>query len=132
MARRNQKELLKTEPENLPVKLTQDEIRERGERLAAKEGELESHIQRAKQVKADLTANEKRLEADIQSLSLQIRDKSELRQIPCDHIADYKRGVVRVVRQDTEQVVRERAIEESEKQRRLDGVDGDPAEGSDS
>lgn len=129
MARRNQKELLKTEPENLPVKLTQDEIRERGERLAAKEGELESHMQNAKQVKAGLTANEKRLEADIQNLSLQIRDKSELRLVQCDHIADYKRGVVRVVRQDTEQVVRERAIEESEKQRRLDGVDPDPADG---
>lgn len=128
MARRSVKELLKTENERLPVKLMDSEIRERGQRLAAKQGELESHVAREKQVKAELKSQKTAIEAEIQRLSGVIRDGTELRDVECDHIADFRKGTVRVIRKDTEQLVTERALSDSERQRRIDGVEPEPGD----
>lgn len=105
--------------EDLPVQLTQDEITERGQRLAAVDGEIESHLQREKEVKANLKATRSRLEAERSLLSMVVRNREEARPVRVTLHGDHEAGLVFEIRDDTGEVVRTRPLTDDDRQLRL-------------
>ena len=111
----------KTAPryEDLPVKLTEKEVAERSQRAAEVVEELEKHETHKKDVSADLKATQTRLQAELARLSMQVRNKTELRPVAIVCLPDYKRGTVTEFRADNDEKLRERAMREDERQTNL-------------
>jgi hypothetical protein len=109
-------EIIGKHVEDLSVKLSDEEVMERGNRLANIEGEIERHTSHETNVKADLKATRSRLEAERGRIAQQVRSRSELRPIEVEIVADFKAGLVRDIRVDTCATVRTRALSEAERQ----------------
>lgn len=118
--------VINTFTEQLDVRLTEEELLERGQRLAQLDSELKQHDEHAKNVRDELKANETRLRAERTRLSNVVRNKKEPRTVECQDEAMYKRGLAVVIRLDDYTVVRERELHSTEVQESLD-LEVDPA-----
>lgn len=119
-------EILSMHTEDLPCRLSNDEVMVRANRMADVEQELERHTGLESQIKSDLKATRSRLEAERGRLAGQVRSKSELRPIEIEHIADFRAGTVREIRTDTGEV-RARSLSAAERQGALKLHDEGPA-----
>ena len=117
--------VLGTRTEQLPVQLTEPEKKELGARMARLEGELREHVRRTKEIAGDMKARKDALDGDLGRVGLVLRQGYELRAIPVRHEADFAAGLVTEVREDTGEVVRERALQPQERQGTL--LDSDAA-----
>jgi hypothetical protein len=97
--------VLRSFTRDLPVDLTPDEMRDRGERMAQLAGDIDQHDLHAQQVKADLKAARTALEAEMSKLGLAIRRKQEVRPVQCHEEAVPTDGVVVTRRLDTNELV---------------------------
>lgn len=111
--------LLKTITRNLPCKLSDDELRQRGDALAETVQELAAEESRQTDVKAQMKARLTELEAKQTRFAITISRKEEYRDVSCDLFADPTRGIVDVVRRDVGEVVETRPISDDERQRAL-------------
>jgi hypothetical protein len=109
------KTVLNTKTEELPVRLSPDELRDRGERLAFIERQLVDHKVAAKAQKGALKQKETELLAEIDKLSTHIHAKEEPRQVVIE-VRPTGKGEVEDVRTDTGEVVRRRTPSDSERQ----------------
>lgn len=114
--RRKAIEIVEEHLEDLPVKLADEEVRRKGEELAAAQGELQGHAEHEKEAKATLKSDRAAIEARIQKLAMQIRNKTETRPVEVFGRADYAAGSVTYVRKDTDEEIRRRAMREDERQ----------------
>jgi hypothetical protein len=112
---------MKTEPftRDLRVTLKAEEIAERADRAAqiladrdSKEEELKAHAKHAKSVIESL-------EAEMRRLSNEVRTKATYQEVRCERRFLYDTGKVIEVRLDTGEVLSERDMNDSEKQRDL-------------
>ncbi len=116
-----QKVLLKT-TERLPVKLTEDELLDFGQRLAQVESDASTHAAHADSVKKELKAKETALDAERSRLAGIVRSKHEPRDIDCHLIGYFETNRVNTIRLDTGEVVpgSERAMNLAERQESLE------------
>lgn len=111
--------MLKTITRNLPCRLTEEELRQRGDALAETVQELAAEESRQTDVKAQMKARLTELEAKQTRFAITISRKEEYRDIQCDLFVNADRGLVDVVRRDTSEVVETRPITDDERQRAL-------------
>lgn len=103
----------------LPVKLTKEEIRLKGKRLATLEAEVET-LEDEKKAKADdfkSKINARRTE--ILGLTREINEEREYRQVEVAEQKDYDLMEVQIVRKDTLEVVEARPMTPQERNRPL-------------
>lgn len=109
-------------PEILPVKLTESEIADRGKKAAAarlRVAEIEAKKKEAAdhwKAKLELAENERDEFLDV------IATGSEDREVECIETFEFRAGLVTVVRADTGEKIRERAMTSSERQPSLPGT----------
>jgi hypothetical protein len=113
--------------DRLPVKLTDTELLEHGQRLARLEDEFAEHQRAFDSLKGQFKAKETELEAKRTGLSLAIRDKSVVREVPVEHWHDWRMSVAYTVRADTGERVAERPLSPVELQRAMDFALSPPA-----
>lgn len=119
MARPERFKTLDKTTRRLPVPLTDDEWRHRAARLAQVEDEVSNEEEYQKQVKTDLKARRARLEAERSQLALCVRQKTEIRDVGIEFVADYEEGIVREQRIDTGAVLETRPLSTEERQPKL-------------
>jgi hypothetical protein len=103
----------------LPVELTEKETRDMGKRLAALEGELSAHTNKEKEIKDNLKGERSSLEGKISSLAVVVNQGHEYRPVSVRVEVDYGTNTVREVREDTGEIIAERAATEEERQSHL-------------
>lgn len=112
----------KTTTKSLPVRLSQDELRERGDTLASVIQDLNTEQKRQTDQKAQMKAKLSELEARQTQLAITISRREEDREVMVDTWYDYERGTVSEVRRDTGEEIASRRMTDDEKQRPLPGV----------
>jgi chromosome segregation ATPase len=85
--------------ERLPVKLTEQDLRERGARLAQLEGDLAQHNAAMKSAQSTMAARKKEIESKIFQVAQTMRDGEELRDVLVACMMD--EGKVLEIRLDT-------------------------------
>lgn len=105
--------------EDLRCALHPAEVAERADRCAIKMGERDKVAIELKVVSAELRTQIKALEGEISSLGRMVREKVETREVECKEVEAFGQNAVQVVRLDTGEVVRERAMTSDEQQRAL-------------
>jgi hypothetical protein len=105
------------------VDLTDAEVKEKGEAMAAIKRELNSVKAAKKEINADFKTKLDKLEADLTHLSGVIHAKKELRSIDCEWVRDDGRKRMVLVRTDNGQTVDERAMTDKELQVELPGTE---------
>jgi hypothetical protein len=107
--------------ERHPVKLTPAEFASRATRIAQLHGDLGEHIRRTKSEASTAAARKKELEAVIAQLAEAMRNGEETRDVLVNIIID--NGEALEIRDDTEEVLRRRALRPDEKQAKMFGDD---------
>lgn len=115
----------------LPVSLTPDEVRERGEMLAR---ELESlanleatQAGQRKEMKEELEEKS----GQVSSIARVVRDRIEYRPVECECRLNMALGLVEEVRLDTGEILKSRSFQEADKlrlQQQLPGMDASKAD----
>lgn len=101
---------------SLRVELSEEELGRKAQALAAELHALDELRERHKAERAAMKEAEG-LQADaVKILGVDVRTRSELRDVECEWIADFPRGLVELVRLDTDEVVAERPIEPRDRQ----------------
>lgn len=111
--------LVKTETRSLPVKLTDHELRERGDALAAVIQDLNAEENRQVDLKTQMKARLTELDAKQTQLAITISRREEYRDVACDVFHDYDKLRVETVRRDTGETVHTRGMTQEEMQRPL-------------
>jgi hypothetical protein len=111
--------IVKVETRNLPVKLTQTELRERGDSLAAVIQDLNAEENKQVDVKAQMKARLAELDARKTQLAISISRREEYRDVAVDVLHDFGRKIVESVRQDTGETITSRPMTEAERQQPL-------------
>ncbi len=106
----------KSETRSLPVKLTELELRDRGDALAAVIQDLTAEEDRQTDVKAQLKARLSELDAKKTQLAITICRREEYREVVVDIFHDYERLTVDTVRRDTGEALARRPMNEQERQ----------------
>jgi len=104
----------------LPVKLTDDELLQKGEELADAHEELVEANGELKKNQDYLKNRIKGIQADISDLIRALKNKTEDREVDCEERPDYESGNMQTVRLDTGEVVYTRPLIDSEKQMQID------------
>ena len=105
--------------QQLPVPLTEEELKQRGKDLAKTHqdiGEIERH---KKEINDDFKAKISALEASTSSLSRAISNGYEYREVECEWAFFWEKGEKHMVRLDTGETVEIRKISDFERQERL-------------
>jgi hypothetical protein len=100
----------------LPCKLSDDELRQRGDALATLQGELETIAEVRKASNASLNARAKATTAQMERLGKQVRERQELRSVEVRETLIAEMGQATTTRVDTGEEVGHRAMTEDEKQ----------------
>lgn len=106
----------------LPVKLTADERDERGRELSQAWDDYEVIEEEKKDVSKGLTKKLRDKRADISKLSRTLKVGVEPRVVTCRWVEDFNHNVKRLVRQDTGDIVEERALTTDERQLAIDDL----------
>lgn len=118
MAERTER-LAKSETRSLPVKLTELELRERGDSLATVIQDLNTEERRQVDVKAQMKARLAELDARKTQLAITISRREEERAVTVDTYHDYERLKVEAVRRDTGETIHRREMTQDELQQPL-------------
>lgn len=111
--------MVKTESRNLPVKLSETELRDRGDQLAAVIQDVNSEESRQVDVKTQMKARLTELDAKKSQLAITISRREEYRDVTVEIWHDYERLKVFTVRKDTGEEIHRRAMVSEEMQRPL-------------
>lgn len=111
--------IVETVTRNLPTKLNQHELRDRGDQLAAVIQDLKAEEDRQTDAKAQMKARLAELDAKKTQLAITISRREEYRDQTCDVFHDCDRLLVEVIRRDTNEVVTSRGMTEHERQQLL-------------
>ena len=103
----------------LPVQLTEDELRERGDALAANVEQTAALKEEKKAQDADINGKIKLANEITRKLSHIITMKTEDRDVECDVVKDYKANTVTTFRSDTGEQVDQRPMSAEERQEEL-------------
>lgn len=105
--------------ESLPVKLTEKEVREYGEKLAELEIQLLVLEEDKKKTAKQFNGNIEILKEEIHSTAGAINNHEENRQVLCEIERDFEHNVVKTIRKDTGETVSERAMDTADHQENL-------------
>lgn len=108
-----------TKTEQLLCSLTDEQMRERAHRMGALIAEMEGVALRKKSLTADLSAEQKRLEAERSKLAMVLREGQELREVTVEVVRDFAHAEQVETRLDTGAVVRRRTLTADEMQMEL-------------
>jgi hypothetical protein len=111
--------LARTESKTLPVKLTERELRERGDSLASVIQDLNTEEHRQVDIKAQMKARVSELDARKTQLAITISRREEDRDVTIEVWHDYERVRVYAVRRDTGEEIYSRSMTPEEMQRPL-------------
>ena len=103
----------------LPVMLTEDEMRERGEALAESVETTAALTEEKKANDAEINGKIKTSKEITRKLSRIIASKTEDREVECEITKDFERGVVTLHRCDTGEVVETRPMTPDERQEQM-------------
>lgn len=103
----------------LPVRLREEEIDERGRRLAGLVEEHRNIEQAKKDADANFNSDLKRTDSQISVLSRQVHTGTEDREVECIWEPNYGRGFAELRRADTMAVIETRGLTDEEKQKQL-------------
>jgi hypothetical protein len=106
----------------LPVRLSEPELRERGDQLASVTQDVTTEQQRQTDMKAQMKARLSELEARRTQLAITISRREEDREVLVTLRFDYRGGRVTEVRNDTGEEIVARQITDAERQRNLPGL----------
>jgi hypothetical protein len=106
----------------LPVRLSEPELRERGDQLASVTQDVTTEQQRQTDMKAQMKARLSELEARRTQLAITISRREEDREVLVTLLVDYRAGRVTEVRNDTGEAILTRHITDEERQRNLPGL----------
>lgn len=109
---------------SLPVKLTKEEVRTKGERIAELVIDVVDIEDEKKTVTKEYAARLKALGKEIRGLSREVRSGEEEREVECEERIDHGRNVIEIVRMDTGEVVAHRPMEDYDRQRELQEIEG--------
>lgn len=102
--------------EILPCPLNDDELRERADRAARKQAELESEEEQIALLKKASKERTERLGSEVRSLLREVRTRSEDRDVQVvDRVSD-EGDLMETVRTDSGEIVRSRPLTPAEKQ----------------
>jgi hypothetical protein len=104
----------------LPVHLTDDEVRARGERIVALMQERTEADADAKRQRDAHKARVSDLDKTMTHLAHEVRTRTEHRDVEVKEAFDHDRGLVETVRLDTGEVVETRPMTARERQKPLD------------
>lgn len=105
--------------EKLLVKLSDQEVYERGRRLAELHQTLDEHIAHEAEVKEELKHAKARIEREMRECAEAVRNGHELRTVSVVAEPDYRTGIVTERRADSLEVIRRRPIRDEERQLHL-------------
>ena len=104
----------------LRVQLKTEEIAERADRAAQLLAERDSKEEEQKAATKHAKSVIESMEAELRRLSNEVRTKATYGQVQCERRYDYRLGKISEVRKDTDEVIFERAMTDTERQRELD------------
>lgn len=102
--------------EYLPCVLTEQEILTYSRELAKQNQDLAATEDRKKNVMADITAQVKKLEADININARKISTGEEYRNVKCIWEFNYTRGFKKLIRLDTYETLKQKEIDQRDRQ----------------
>ncbi len=108
--------------EKLPCKLTNDEVRRKGEELALERKKHREVADEAKASAARFKADLKAIDEKIDDLAEQVRSRRETREVEVIERKDMDIAMVETIRVDTGEVIRSRAMTLNERQIHLFGA----------
>lgn len=111
--------VLKSIQEELPVDLTDIELRQAGSELGKLVEELENWSAHETQVKAELKARKEGIKASIKAMSIRLNHRVRTALIEVFQVADFDQGIVRYFRVDSGGEVRTRPLEDKERQQSM-------------
>ena len=106
----------------LPVKLTEDELRDLGKNLADEMGRLVELETEAKQAANQYKSSMKQIAATTARLSGLVRQGYEQREVGCMEVINYKTNRLAATRTDTGIVVEDRPLRMDERQLEMPGM----------
>ena len=105
----------------LPCVLSDVELLDFGQQIAAKKQELDNHVEQTKATAKTMVARKAELEARVNEIALALRTKKELRDVEYREEADFKTGLAVTIRNDTNATLHTRPLTPDERQDRLFG-----------
>lgn len=111
--------IARTETRSLPVKLTDEELRERGDSLAAVIQDINAEENRQVDMKTQMKARITELDAKQTQLAITISRREEYRDVTVDIYHNYDALKVETVRRDTGECIHRREMTQDELQRPL-------------
>jgi hypothetical protein len=121
---RSEGRLIRREVQMLSVRLSPDEVRARGERLAEAEGKARELLTRKKTIAAKLKEEQLEIDGELLTLGAIVRNRAEPREVEVEVRQAGKLSVIEV-RTDTGEVVLERTMLENERQSEMFAAKGD-------
>jgi hypothetical protein len=103
----------------LKVELTTAEVADRADRAAAKLAERDQKEAEWKAQSKHMKSVIEELEAELRTLSGEVRTRSTYSPVSCERVFNYDAGTLREQRLDTGEVLCERGLTDAEKQREL-------------
>ena len=107
---------LATSIRNLPCKLTDEEVQAKGEELAKAFKEIEAEEEHQKSVRASMKAKLDSMNLAASTLSTQITERLECREVEVEFVLDDESQLVKTVRIDTGEVIDVRQATQDELQ----------------
>ena len=102
--------------EYLPCILSDNELIVRSKELAKANEDLSTVEDRKKDMMADFTAQQKKIEANINVLSRTVSQGKEYRNVKCKLVLDYTIGKKELIRLDTFEIIRTEQLSQSDRQ----------------
>lgn len=123
-----QQNYVKPEPfeRDLPVKLTDAELLQRGTRAAQIMADIQRKNASLDAVKTTVKAQIKELAAEAERIQSEVLQREAVKTVRCERRFVYRTGMVQEVRLDTFEVIDERSMNERERQPNLPGVSDEP------
>lgn len=113
--------ILGTGVKKLPCVLTDAELLDFGQKIAAVKQELDNHVEQTKATAKTMGARKAELEARVNEIAVCLRTKKEIRDVSYREEADFKAGLALTIRDDTNQTLASRPLTPDERQERLFG-----------
>ncbi len=109
----------------LRCNLTDKEMSDLALAMANKAQQLKQIDQNAKAAAAQFKGEKEAAQSELDAAAGKYRDGYEMRNVECEEIVDFERGVVRYWRCDNGDMAQERKLTNEERQMRLDEIEVD-------
>jgi len=111
---------IRTETKQLPVKLTNNELRDLGDQLALVTQQIGNEEEDQKQIKDTMKAKMSELSSRQSRLALTISRREEYRDVEVEFVFADDGNTVNEFRQDTGELISARPVRDSERQAKLE------------